>query len=234
MLALLLLAGLMVLYNHEIKYIVLIYLKNMREKEPSTKIIFIRHGITDFPKDRLYCDDIEDPSLNKQGLHQAQMAADLLQDFPVDAIVASPMKRTFMTAEAISDKTKVQIQTNPALKERPFGIWDGLYFDAIERDFPDDYYAWKKNPATFIPEGGESIIDLLTRVKNALDEIISKYSGQTVVVVSHVGPIRVLISHSIGMPIENYRQLTIDYGSLTRIDYGKRQNNLIYLNRYRF
>ena len=206
----------------------------MRDKEPSTNIIFVRHGITDFPRNRLYCDDVEDPSLNEQGLLQAQSAANMLQDLPVDMIVASPMKRTFMTAEAISKKTKVQIQIDPALKERPFGIWDGLYFDAIERDFPDEYRAWKKNPATFFPEGGESIIDLLTRVTNALDEIMAKYHGQTVVVVSHVGPIRVLISQALGMPIEKYRQLNIDYGSLTRIDYGKHQNNLVYLNRSRF
>ena len=204
----------------------------MREKEPSTKVIFIRHGITDFPKDRLYCDEVEDPALNKTGLQQAQGAADLLSNDHVDAIYASPMKRTLMTADAVANKIKLPIQTYPSLKERPFGIWDGLYFDVIERDFPDDYLTWKKNPATFVPQGGESIFDLLDRVKNALDEIISRHTGRTVVIVSHVGPIRVLVSHSMSMPIEKYRQLTIDYGSLTRIDYGKRQNNLIYLNRH--
>jgi len=204
----------------------------MREKEPNTKVIFVRHGITDFPKDRLYCDDVDDPALNKQGLQQAQKAADLLSDIHVDAIYASPMKRTIMTADAIANKIKLPVQTNPALKERPFGIWDGLYFDAIEREFPDDYRTWKKNPATYVPQGGESIFDLLDRVKNALYEIMSRHNGQTVVIVSHVGPIRVLVSQSMSMPIEKYRQLTIDYGSLTRIDYGKRQNNLIYLNRY--
>lgn len=204
----------------------------MREKEPSTRIIFVRHGVTDFPKDRLYCDDIEDPVLNKQGLQQAQMAAVLLDNEHVDAIFASPLKRTLMTAEAISDKTNVQVHTEPALKERPFGIWDGLYFDVIERDFPEDYLAWKKNPATYVPEGGESIYELLARVRSALDNIILKHHGKTVVIVTHVGPIRVIVSKSLNMPLENYRQLTIDYGSLTRIDYGKRQNNLIYLNRW--
>ena len=204
----------------------------MREKEPSTRVIFVRHGITDFPKDRLYCDDKEDPALNKLGLQQAQMAADMLQNEHIDAIYTSPLRRTLMTAEAISNKAKVQLQTDHALKERPFGIWDGLFFDAIERDFPDDYLAWKKNPATFVPEGGESIYDLWARVKDVLDQIILNHHGKTVVVVTHVGPIRVIISQSINMPLENYRQLTVDYGSLSRIDYGKRQNNLIYLNRY--
>lgn len=204
----------------------------MREKEPSTKIIFVRHGITEFPKDRLYCDNVEDPALNQQGLQQAQSAADMLQNEHVDTIITSPLKRTLMTAEAISSKTKVELLTDPALKERPFGIWDGLFFETIERDYPDEYLAWKKNPATYVPKGGESIYDLSARVKSALDDIILHNRGKTIVVVSHVGPIRVLISQALNMPLENYRQLTIDYGSLTRIDYGKRQNNLIYLNRY--
>lgn len=204
----------------------------MRDKEQSTKIIFVRHGMTDFPKDRLYCDDREDPPLNELGLLQAQMAASMLANEHVDIIITSPLQRTLMTAEAIANKTKLQLQTNYDLKERPFGIWDGLYFDAIEKDFPDGYQSWKKNPDTFVPEGGESIHDLLARVKKAIEKIILLHHGKTAVIVTHVGPIRVMVSHSLNMPLQGYRQLTIDYGSLTRVDYGRQQNNLIYLNRY--
>ncbi len=202
----------------------------MREKESTTAIIFVRHGITDFPKDRLYCDDVEDPSLNEEGVKQAYLAADMLRDVHVDTIISSPSKRTLMTADSIAKSTKIQIQTDAALKERPFGIWDGLYFDAIERDFPEEYLAWKKNPIGFVPQGGESILDLAVRVKNILDQIISQYHGKTVVIVSHVGPIRVMVTQSMDMPLEKYRQLTINYGSISRIDYGRRQNNLIYMN----
>lgn len=204
----------------------------MRDKEQSTRIIFVRHGMTDFPKDRLYCDDREDPALNEQGLKQAQMAANMLVNEHVDIIFTSPLKRTMMTTEAIANKVRLPLQTNSNLKERPFGIWDGLYFDTIERDFPDEYQAWKENPDTFAPEGGESIHALLVRVKKAVDDIIVRHRGKTVVIVTHVGPIRVMISHSLNMPLQGYRQLTIDYGSLTRVDYGREKNNLIYLNRY--
>jgi len=203
----------------------------MREKELSTKIIFIRHGITDYPKDRLYCDDKEDPALNEQGMQQAHMAANMLGKEHVDAIFASPLKRAMMTADAIIDKTKVPMHTQHALKERPFGIWDGMYFDAIERDFPEEYTRWKKNPATFVPQGGESIYELSARAQKAIDEIIFHHRGKTIVVVTHVGPIRVIVAQALNMPLAGYRQLTIDYGSLTRIDYGTRQNNLVYLNR---
>jgi len=204
----------------------------MRDKEQGTKIIFVRHGMTDFPKDRLYCDDREDPVLNEHGVKQAQMAANMLADEQVDFIFSSPLKRAMMTAEAIAGKNRLRLQTNSDLKERPFGIWDGMYFAAIERDFPGEYQAWKKNPDIFVPEGGESIHALLARVKKAVDDIVLRHHGKTVVIVTHVGPIRVMVSHSLNMPLQGYRQLTIDYGSLTRIDYGMRQNNLVYLNRF--
>ncbi len=72
----------------------------------------------------------------------------------------------------------------------------------------------------------------MSRIKNAVTEILSKHPGQLIVIVAHVGPIRMCITDALGLPLEGYRQLTVDYGSLTRIDYGRHQNNLIYTNRY--
>ncbi len=204
----------------------------MREKEKSTRVIYVRHGKADFPHDRLYCDDREDPGLTAEGLEQAQRAAHLLQAEPVDVIYASPMQRTLCTAGEIEKATGAPLHTHDKLKERPFGIWDGLYFDAIAQDYPEGFKAWKQDPVNFVPEGGEAISDHMSRIKNAVTEILSKHSGQLIVIVAHVGPIRMCITDALGLPLEGYRQLTVDYGSLTRIDYGRHQNNLIYTNRY--
>ena len=65
----------------------------------------------------------------------------------------------------------------------------------------------------------------------AVKGIVEAHPGELIVIVMHVGPIRMCVTDALGMPLKAYRQLTIDYGSLTRIDYGKRQNNLIYMNR---
>jgi len=203
----------------------------MREKEKSTRVIYVRHGKPDFDYDRLYCDEREDPVLTEEGHLQAAAAADLLRDEPVDVIYASPMQRTLMTAQPIIDTQNVPFHTNAQLKERPFGIWDGLYFDAIQRDFPEDFKAWKRDPVSFVPEGGESIHDHMTRISGAVKAIVEAHPGELIVIVMHVGPIRMCVTDALGMPLKGYRQLTIDYGSLTCIDYGKRQNNLIYMNR---
>jgi len=202
----------------------------MREKERATRVIYVRHGQADFPYDRLYCDDREDPPLTAEGREQAGQAAHLLQGEEVDVIYASPMQRTRTTAEVIAGKNGAALQCHDQLKERPFGIWDGLYFDAIARDYPDEFLAWKQDPVNFVPPGGETISDHRDRVIGAVAEIKGRHRGQTIVIVAHVGPIRMCITDALRMPLDGYRQLTIDYGALTRIDYGKHQDNLIFLN----
>ena len=202
----------------------------MRQKEPATKLIFIRHGQTDFPTDRIYCDNIEDPALNQQGQQQAQQAAKLLHGQPIEAIYASPAKRTLTTAQTLASTLDLPIHERPALRERVFGIWEGLYFHEIESAYPDEYRQWKTDKSGFKPEGGESIHDLSSRLQAELQNIINTHAGKTIAIVSHVGPIRAAVAHAMSMPTEMYRQLRIDYASLSRVDYGKSQNNLIYMN----
>lgn len=202
----------------------------MREKERATRIIFVRHGKTDFPIDRIYCDDVEDPDLNAEGLAHATAAAEWLREAAVDAIYASPSARTASTARQIAGVTGLTVQFSAALRERPFGIWSGLHFDDIAEKYPADYQAWKQDPIGFVPRGGESINALSERVVKYVATLVMRHPGQTVVVVAHVGPIRVCIADAMTMPLARYRQLTVDYGSLSRVDFGTKQNNLVYLN----
>jgi len=206
----------------------------MREKEKSTRIILVRHGKPDFPNDRLYCDDREDPCLTEEGKKQAVGAATMLSiiESNIDRVYVSPMQRARQTAAPIIEACGVPLSIEPDLKERPFGVWDGLYFNAIERDYPEQYRAWKQDPVMFVPEGGEPINTHCDRIRGAIQRIIGRHPGETIVVVAHVGPIRMCITEALRMPLESYRRLTVDYASLTRIDYGRRQDNLVYMNLY--
>ena len=203
----------------------------MRTKEPSTRIIYVRHGKTDFPLDRIYCDDREDPALNELGVSQAQRAADMLSDLDVAVIFSSPSLRTKTTAQIINEKHGLTIEYKANLVERRFGFWEGMYFDEIESKFPEEYLNWKKNNAGFKPEGGESVYDLDARLRPCVDSLVDSYKGKVVVVVSHVGPIRVMLANSLGVSLEKYRWLTIDYASHSIVDYGGSQNNVICINR---
>lgn len=203
----------------------------MRDKERSTRVIFIRHGETDFPIDRVYCDDKEEPELNEAGILQAGHAAQCLKGVQIDALYASPCLRTRMTAEVVArGRAHVCAIYDDRLRERHFGAWEGMYFSQIERDFPVDYRAWKQDQAAFKPEDGESVYEMAGRAVSAVRDIVTRHVGQTVVVVAHVGPIRVLVTEAMSMPIKSYRQLRIDPASITVVDYGLTQNNLILLN----
>lgn len=202
----------------------------MREKERSTQVLFIRHGKTDFPLDRIYCDDREDPPLSAEGERQVAATAKLLSSFDLAAVYTSPTHRTSATAQAIAAGRALTPVPISALRERHFGTWEGLYFHEIERDFPEAYGRWKRDHAGFRPEGGESVHDLLDRLNSWMREIISQYAGHRVAIVSHVGPIRAAVAVAIGLPVEHYRRLNIDCASVTQVNYGHKQNNLISLN----
>jgi len=202
----------------------------MREKEQSTRVIYVRHGKTDFPTNRIYCDAREDPPLNDDGLSQAGAAGELLRSMAVDAIYTSPSRRTRMTADKIAEGIGAPVYEESDLLERRFGLWEGLYFEEIASQYASEYQLWRQDPVHYTPDGGETIDDLLGRVTSAEQRILSEHHGKTVVVVSHVGPIRVSLTAALKIPIEWYRQLRIDYGSLTRVDFGSTQNNLIFAN----
>jgi broad specificity phosphatase PhoE len=209
----------------------------MRAKEKSTRVIFVRHGETNFPTDRIYCDNLEDPPLSDIGLDQARATAKILSHANVAAICSSPCSRTKMTAEEIAGYQEIPISLDGSLVERNFGVWEGLYFHEIESGFPEQFREWKRNQAEFKPDGGESVFEMADRVRPVLSGLVKEYVGKCVVVVAHVGPIRVMVAEALGVPIEKYRQLGIDPASITCIDYGLTQNNLILLNfhpRHRF
>ena len=203
----------------------------MRERERSTRVVFVRHGETDFPLNRIYCDGREEPALNSLGIVQASQVADCLRGARIDALYASPCLRTQMTAETVAaGHGDLRIVFEDDLRERHFGIWEGLYFNEIESQFPLEYESWKRDQAAFKPDGGESVYDLAGRVVPVVSEIVARHRGETVVLVTHVGPIRVLVAEALGMPVESYRRLHIDPASITVVDYGLSQNNLILLN----
>ncbi|MDH5259013.1 MAG: histidine phosphatase family protein, partial [Gammaproteobacteria bacterium] len=158
----------------------------MRTKEKSTNITFLRHGQTDFPTNRIYCDDIEDPELNENGLNQAKSAANMLKAQNIRKIYCSPAKRTMMTANEVVDVTGAELEIVPDWVERRFGKWEGMYFKEVEETFPDEYLLWKQDMVNYTPEGGETINDVKARLAKSLSTIRSKHINENILIVTHV------------------------------------------------
>ena len=206
----------------------------MRYKEKSTRVIFVRHGKTDYPTDRIYCDDKIDPELNAEGLVQAKSAANYFEELNPAAIFSSPAARTLTTAREISNVTQNEIQLKSTLRERMFGIWEGLYFDEVEKNHPKEYSKWKQDKVFYTPAEGEAIPEFQTRVCGSVERLVPEYIDETIVVVTHVGAIRMAVTKAMHIPLSEYRQINIAYASITTIDYGLTRNNLINLSVVRY
>ena len=199
----------------------------MRNKEIATTMLFIRHGATDFPEDRYYCDAIEDPPLNTVGLKQAATWAEKLKTKSILAAYVSPSRRTQETARLATQGLALPSETLEGLRERTFGIWDGLTTDEIKNKYPAEWSGWKNDLLHFVPSGGESLVGFSKRVDQTVQGLLSRHAGQTLLVVTHVGPIRMIVTSALGIPLENVKRLVVGSCSTTQMEYTESWPNLV-------
>ncbi len=200
----------------------------MREKESHTTLLFVRHGIPDYPESRIYARD-DDPGLTPEGQAQAAALGRWVKSGQVDAVYVSPTRRTRETVAPMAEALGMAATEDARLEERHFGVWEGLDFDTIRDQHGDDFQAWKSDPIGFAPQGGENILQMALRVGDGLADIRARHPGDTVLVVSHVGTMRIALCDALTAPLAAYRRFNIATGSVARVDYGKRQANLMYL-----
>lgn len=187
-----------------------------------TRLLLVRHGQTEMSVDRRYS-GLGDVTLTEAGRWQAQAVAKrlagmdgVLDDDPV--VVASPLTRAAATAQAVADAFGTRVETQQFLRETDFGTWEGLTFaEASQRD-ADVHGRWMRDTSVSPPDG-ESFDAVYTRVQQAYDELVQRHAGRTVVVVSHVTPIKMLLRLALdGGPSLLFR-LHLDPASLSIADF---------------
>ncbi|HEY3708550.1 MAG TPA: bifunctional RNase H/acid phosphatase [Amycolatopsis sp.] len=190
-----------------------------------TKLLVLRHGQTEMSVDRRYSGRGDVP-LTEHGRGQAAAAAKRLATMPgligedgeAAPIVASPLTRTKQTAQAVADALGGRVETHPGLIETDFGEWEGLTFaEAAEHD-PELHRCWLSDPSC-APPGGESFDAVHVRVRQALDDLVEQYAGRTVVVVSHVTPIKTLLRLGLDAGPSLLFRLHLDLASLSIVEF---------------
>lgn len=166
--------------------------------EPTT-VVLVRHGVTDNTDRRVFCGSGgSDPGLNDTGRAQAGRAAEWVRGFGrIDAVIASPLRRTQETAAVIAEALDHRVELEPGFAEAAFGEWDGRTFPEILQRWPEPLSQWLDSTAV-APPGGESMDAVQKRVLAARDQLLAGHEGKTVVVVSHVTPIKVLVADALG------------------------------------
>ena len=183
-----------------------------------TRLLLLRHGQTVLSIDRRYSGH-GDPELTTVGWAQAAGAAARLAGFrEITSVLTSPLRRARQTAEAVTRTTGAPLEVRDGLIETDFGEWEGLTFtEARDRD-PELHAKWL-GAEDVAPPGGESFATVGARVAGECAAIVAAYPGETVVVVSHVTPIKLLLRHALAGGPEILYRLHLDLASLSVADF---------------
>ncbi len=182
------------------------------------RLLIARHGQTRHNLDRRY-QGITDAPLNETGRAQAAQLAERLADEKIDMIYSSPLMRSTQTAELLAEMNGLDIKKDERLCEISFGEWEGMSYDEIKAQSPDLLEKWISDPAHVPPPNGETLIQLATRVKEAVDELRSQHTDKTVLVVTHGGVIRTMLCLSLGLDLNRHTQFESDTGSLSELSF---------------
>ncbi|MEV6253830.1 bifunctional RNase H/acid phosphatase [Nocardia sp. NPDC051911] len=179
-----------------------------------TRLLLLRHGQTELSVQRRYSGR-GNPPLTALGREQAARAAKMLAaKGGIAAVVSSPLGRARETAEAAAAALGVPVEIHDGLIETDFGAWEGLTFaEAAQRD-PDLHARWIGDPTVAAP-GGENFEEVRARVDAALRDLLERYPGANVVVVSHVTPIKTLLRLALDAGPSLLYRLHLDLASLS-------------------
>ena len=179
-----------------------------------TTLLLLRHGQTALSVERRYSGR-GNPELTELGRRQAFAAAAHLGTMAdVAAVVSSPLGRAYQTAQAAAEVLKLPVTVHEGLTETDFGEWEGLTFrEAATRD-PLLHRRWLADTAV-APPGGESFDAVHQRVARARDELTQTYGAATVLVVSHVTPIKTLLRMALDCGPALLFRLHLDLASLS-------------------
>ncbi|MFL6061263.1 MAG: bifunctional RNase H/acid phosphatase [Marmoricola sp.] len=190
--------------------------------DPPTTLILVRHGVTEHTERKLFSGGLggSNPGLTEEGRAQIRATGDWLMPMaPVlDALITSPVRRTRESAEILAEMLAQPVREEAGIAEMEFGAWDGLSFADIQQRFPDDLDAWLGS-LDRAPTGGESFSVVAERVLAGRDRIIAAHTGQTVVAVSHVTPIKTLVADALGAPLDALYRMELSPASVTVISY---------------
>ena len=179
-----------------------------------TRLLLLRHGQTELSRQRRYSGR-GNPELTDLGRRQAADAARYLAGRGgISAVVTSPLQRAYDTAAAAAGALGLQVHVDDDLIETDFGEWEGLTFLEAAQRQPDLHGRWLRDTSLAAP-GGESFDEVQHRVARARDRIVTDHGASTVLVVSHVTPIKTLLRLALGAGPSILHRLHLDLASLS-------------------
>ncbi|MGX7762289.1 bifunctional RNase H/acid phosphatase [Streptomyces angustmyceticus] len=188
---------------------------------PPATLVLLRHGETPLtPEKRFSGSGGTDPALSAAGRRQAEAtAAALAARGTIQAVVSSPLRRCRETAGTVAERLGLEVRIEEGLRETDFGAWEGLTFAEVRERHPEDLDAWLGSAKAAPTGGGESFATVARRVAVARDKLLARYAGRTVLVVTHVTPVKTLVRLALGAPPESLFRMELSAASLSVVAY---------------
>ncbi len=216
-----------------------------------TTLYLVRHGATEGSEVKRYKGSIDVP-MSEKGIAQVEKASVFISTevlkrgsaeatSELAAVYTSPLNRALKSAEIIARPHNLTPVVINDLRERSFGVWEGMSFNEIREQYPEAFEAWANNPLKYSPVGGESTLEVRDRVINALEKIINSHNGEgtvpdlrtkqsgvvesglspaiSIAIAAHGGVNRIILCHVIGIPLENIFRIEQDNAAVNIIEF---------------
>lgn len=194
------------------------------------RLYYLRHGQTTWNAGGNRYAGATDVPLTEVGIEQARQAAHLVHDLSPDAVYCSGMGRALDTARLVLDGRDIPIVQDHRLNEMNYGNWEGRTHDEILATPDNHWQEWARDPDAWRPGGhGELASEVVARVSGFLFDVLQP--GRTVLAVAHHTTGRLLIAHTLEMPLANYRRLQLDNASLSLFERSGRGDIWQFVNR---
>ncbi len=193
-------------------------------------LYLLRHGETEW-NDQWRLQGQKDTPLSPKGILQAEKAAKILKNLGIDFIYCSDLNRAAKTSEIIAQEFKGQVQVyrTEKLREISFGDWEGKKYEEFSREEKEYYQRWLQDPVNCFIPGGESLEDVKKRVMEFIASVLKK-KEKNILLVSHGGPIKIMISQVLSMNLSHLSCLAVSPASLSLIQYYENQSYLVLFN----
>ena len=191
-----------------------------------TIVYLIRHGETMWNREKRLQGHI-DIGLNDAGYWQAECLARHMAGKNLAAVISSDLSRAIDTAKPIAEHHDLDLIFDPALRERHYGIMQGLSHQEIAKNHPRNHAAWKNREVDFQPESGESLQQFYDRVVDAVKHWADAYPNQEIAVVAHGGVLDCLNRAASNKTLAQARDFEILNASLNTLSYKDGRFELI-------
>lgn len=192
------------------------------------RVYLIRHGETAWNAEMRF-QGHTNIKLSTQGRNQARALGKRLQEINFGAIYASDLDRAYETATIVAGYHNLKVKKEANFKEMNFGDWEGLTFNQIHARYQESAARWWKKPFSTRTPRGESLGDLKERCMNALFDACVQYKNQNIMIVTHGGVVRTIISTILGMDLNEYWRLKQNNIALNILHFPQWENGVLEL-----